>query len=164
MARRRSGKKIDFTHWTGFSGTSVAQSAGSVGVTLGAAVHEPETLLRIRGEALVFVDANQAPGTRVLVTMGIINVAEGTGTVVNWAPFTDADAPWIWYWSCVVGYEEYVIDVIDCPQLSSNRVVIDSKSMRILRNQELQFVVENTTLGSATSINAEVSGRILTGT
>ncbi len=164
MARRRSGKKIDFVHWTGFTGSSGAQGAGSICATLNAASHEPETLLRIRGEASVFLDTTQAPGGRALITMGIILVPEGTGTTGLWTPFTDPDAPWIWFWSTVIGYEEMVTDVVDVPIMTAARMVIDNKAMRIVRNQEIQFCVENTTLGGAVSVNSDINGRFLSGT
>jgi len=164
MARRRSGKKIDFVHWTPFSNVNLAQAAGSVAKTILAAQHEPETLMRLRGNSTSFLDGVQAPGGAALIAMGIIAVPEGTGTTVLWSPTTDGDAPWIWINSFLLAYEELVTDVIDVPQLASIRAVIDNKSMRILRNQELQFVVENSTVGTAVSINSHVAGRILSGT
>jgi len=98
------------------------------------------------------------------VTAGLILVPEGTGTTVLWSPFTDGDAPWIWYDSSLLAYEEMVTDVVDIPLMTASRRVIDNKAMRIIRNQEVQFVVENTTIGSAASCNARVAGRVLSGT
>jgi len=165
MPRRRSGKKIDFVHWTGFSaGTTAALSAGTLGATVFAAQHDPETLMRIRGEYVTFMDAAGASGRSVLVSAGMILVPEGTGTTVLWSPFTDADAPWIWYDSALISYEEMVVDVVDIPSQSGVRRVIDSKSMRIIRNQEVQMVIENTTIGSAASVRARAGGRVLFGT
>ena len=164
MARRRSGKKIDFVHWTGFSTGISGQSAGSLATLLSAAQHDPETLLRIRGEYVTYIDAASAPGKQVTVSSGMILVPEGTGTTVLWSPLTDADAPWIWYDTAILGYEEMVTDVIDLPVLTAVRRVIDNKAMRIIRNQEIQFVVENTTELSASAINTRVGGRILSGT
>ncbi len=164
MARRRSGKKIDFVHWTGFNVESLAQSVGSVAATALAAQHDPETSLRCRGEWTAHLDATQAPGSRVLVSVGLILVPENTGTTVLWAPFTDSDASWIWYDQAVLGYEEMVTDVIDVPGMTSVRRVIDNKAMRIVRNSELQFVVQDNTLGSAASVNVSCNGRVLSGT
>ena len=164
MPRRRSGKKIDFVHWTPFTGGADALAAGTVATTLLAAQHDPETLLRIRGEVTVGIDATQAPGGRVLVSVGIILVPEGTGTTVLWSPFTDGDAPWIWYETVVLGYDEMVTDVIAVQALLGARRVIDNKAMRIIRNQELQLVWENTTLTTAMAINGHVGGRTLSGT
>jgi len=163
MARRRSGKKIDFVHWSGQAGSFLGQGAGTNALTLFAALHEPETLLRIRGNLITTLDGTQAPGGLVRMGLGIINVAEGTGTVANWSPLADPDAPWIWYDTFFVGYEEAVTDVIDVPGLSSYRSTIDSKAMRIIRNQELQLVLEQATTGAAMTTNTAVSVRILSG-
>ena len=164
MARRRSGRKIDFTHWTGGNATSLAQAAGSVGVVVIPAQHDPETELRIRGSLLSYVDTTQAPGGLVLMSVGLIYVPAGTGTTVLWAPFTDADAPWVWVDYFFVGYEEMVTDVIDVPAASGYRSVIDSKAMRIVRNSELQAVFQNTTIGSSMAVNNVLFARVLSGT
>ncbi len=164
MARRRSGKKIDFVHWTGFQDSFNGQAAGSIAKTLFAAQHDPETLMRTRGSLLTYLDTTQAPGGQILVGAGMILVPEGTSTTVLWSPLTDPDAPWIWYSAFGLGYEEYVTDVIDCPQATSHREVIDSKAMRIVRNQEIQMVVENVTTGSAAAFNMVIGGRSLFGT
>ena len=164
MARRRSGKKIDFTHWTYQSFSVAAVAAGTIGATFLAAQHEPETWLRFRGTELGYVDGAQVPGGRISIGVGLIPVPEGTGSTVLWSPISDGDAPWIWASYFELGYEEMVTDVIDVPGATSFRSVIDSKSMRILRNQEVQFVLENATLSSAMSVNYSMSGRILSGT
>jgi len=96
--------------------------------------------------------------------MGVILVPEGTGTTVLWSPSTDADAPWIWVTEFVLAHEELVVDVIDVPGMSSYRERIDNKAMRIIRNQEIQFVIENSTVTSALSVNAGLAGRFLSGT
>ncbi len=163
MARGRHGKKIDYTHWTLWGNSALALSAGSVASSLFAAQHEPETLLRMRGEVMVYADGNQAPGGLATIGVGFILVPEGTGTTVLWSPFTDGDAPWIWTGYYAIGYEEPVIDVVDIPSLSGVRDVIDSKAMRIVRNQEIQMVTENVSVGSAMNINLTSSGRALFG-
>jgi len=164
MPRRRGGKKISFVHWTIFSKSFLAFGAGTVAATALAAQHEPETLLRIRGNLFAGADGNPVTGAFALIAVGLVLVPEGTGTTVLWSPFADGDAPWIWTESFAVGYEEMVTDVIDTPGLSSVRKAIDSKSMRIIRNQEVQLVAENVTLGGALTMNVNVSGRVLSGT
>ncbi len=162
--RRGFAKKIDTVHWTGFSGSATALSAGASAVTLGPAQHLPETLLRIRGELLAYVDGVQSPaGQFGTFTAGIIQVPEGTGTTVLWSPVVDADAPWIWIDCIALAYEEMVVDAIDVQGLTFGRRVIDSKAMRKLRNTELQAVFENTTIGGALTMNGTVNGRILAG-
>ncbi len=163
MARRRSGRKIDFTHWQLVAASSLAQSSGSVAINLATALHEPETLLRMRGNLLAYLDGTQAPGALIDVGVGVIAVPEGTGATNLWAPIDDSDAPWIWVEYFELGYEEMVTDVIDIPMLPIYRSVVDSKAMRILRNQELQVVFQNVTVGSAASFNASVCLRTLAG-
>ncbi len=161
---RRAQKKIDYTHWTLLQGSALAFGVGTVGISLLPAQHQPETLLRIRGILSAYVDGVQAPGVSSLLNVGIIPVPEGTGTTVLWSPFTDADAPWIWFGSYWLGYEEMVVDVVDVPAITGVRDVIDSKAMRILRNQELQIVFENTAIGGGgTAVNALVMARALSG-
>jgi len=161
--RGRHEKKIDTVHWTGFQATSLVQSAGAVGAIVLAAQHLPETLMRTRGELMVYKDSTAAPGELALISVGMILVPEGTGSTVLWSPFTDADAPWFWYESVHIGEEEMVTDVIDVPSLTGSRRVIDSKAMRKVRNREVQLVVENTTLASAMAVNTAVAGRFLSG-
>jgi len=162
--RRRSGRKIDFTHWTGFNFVSLGLAAGSAGLVLGSAQHLPETLMRTRGSVLTYLDGVQAPGVLVRVGLGMILVPEGTSTTVLWSPITDEDAPWWWYSTFELGYEEQVVDVVACGALSCYRQEIESKAMRVVKNMELQLVVENETLGSASAINVAGSGRFLSGT
>jgi len=164
MTRRRSGKKIDFVHWTGFTEATAAQSAGVVASTAFAAQHDPETLMRTRGNLLAYVDSTSAPGGLIDVGIGMIPVPEGTGATVLWSPITDDDAPWFWIERFSLGYEEAVTDVIAMQEAMAFRVSIDSKAMRILRNQEVQIVYENVTVLTALAFNAQVSGRCLFGT
>jgi len=160
---RRGGKKIDSVHWTTAQGFSLSVAAGSVvGILIGAALHLPETLLRIRGEFCCWANGVQTPPLSTLVTAGLIAVPANTGTTVLWRPFTDGDAPWIWIDSYTLVYQEMVTDVIDV-QLAGVRRVVDSKAMRILRNQEVQLVVENTALETGINIDFSFAGRILAG-
>ncbi len=163
MARRRSGKKIDFTHWTGFQFNVLALGTGTSAGTLASAAHEPDTLMRTRGEWFVSTDGVLTPPLGAIITIGFILVPEGTGTTVLWSPFNDADAPWLYWDTMFLGYEETVIDNIDVPGLTSGRRVIDSRAMRIRRNQEVQAVIENTVAPTALAINANVNGRFLSG-
>ena len=161
--RGRHAKKIETVHWTHFSDSALALSAGTVAGTLLSAQHLPETLLRTRGEIVVYKDGTSTPGLSALIGVGIILVPEGLGTTVTWAPVTDGDAPWLWVDYFTIGYEEMVTDVVDIPMLSGARRIIDSKAMRKNRNRELQFVVENATIGGALSVNVIVAGRVLAG-
>ena len=164
MARRRSGRKIDFTHWAYASGSFAPQGAGTAGLTLLGALHLPETILRMRGYVAGYIDAVQSPGAFVEIGMGLILVPEGTGTTVTWSPITDGDAPWVWASYFLLGYEEMVANVVDVPVMTGFRDVIDNKAMRVVQNKELQLVIENATIGIAANVNAGVGIRVLSGT
>ena len=160
---RGRGRKIDFTHWTYGSFSHGAQAAGTAASNLFGAQHEPETILRIRGSYVAYMDTPSAPGALVSIGVGFILVPEGSGATVTWSPITDGDAPWIWVDYAMIGYEEMVTDVVDVPMLSGVRRIIDSKAMRITRNQEVQMVVENVTVGNAAAVNVFGQLRLLAG-
>jgi len=140
-------------------------SAGSTALNFITATSDPpETLMRIRGELVAYIDAASAPTKLVDVAVGIALVPEGSGTTVLWSPITDEDAPWWYYERFVLGYEEMVTDVIDVPGITSFRSTIDVKGMRIIRpDVEAQIVVENATLQSASSVNVALTARVLFG-
>jgi len=164
MPRRRSGRKIDFTHWEQSSATFNGQAAGTAAAQVFGAAHLPETLLRTRGNLICWADGNLTPPLSASIGVGLILVPEGTGSTVLWSPITDGDAPWFWYEQFTIGYEEFVVDVIDSPGITSFRSVIDSKAMRITRNQEIQAVVENVTSIGAVAVNIAINLRSLAGT
>ena len=160
MARRRGGRAPN-VHWTGFGASALSFAAGTVASTLSVAAHGTETLMRTRGSLVGFGDGALVTGAMAIISVGFILVPEGSGTTVTWSPRTDRDAPWFYWTSFVLAYEEYVTDVIWSSQTSEYREVIDSKAMRVQRNQEVQFVAENTTLGGAMTVNLAVEGRFL---
>ena len=163
--RGRFAKKIDTVHWTLVQEASIGLgSGGTAGFTAGAAQHLPETLMRIRGEWSASISLAIADAVGVVVTAGLILVPEGTGTTVLWSPNADGDAPWIW-WDCFnLIYTELVTDVIASQPFRSR--VMDSKAMRKVRNQEVQFVVENATITGLTgsSVDTSMTARVLSGT
>ncbi len=156
--RGRHGKKIDNVHWTLGGFTFVSQAAGVAAQTVFAAQHLPETLLRTRGEWSACLNSGQAAGVGVTVFVGMIQVPEGTGTTVLWSPFTDGDAPWVWWDVLSLMYNEMVVDVIATQNTLSGRRIIDSKAMRKLRNTELQVVVENVTLSGLSTGSVQAVG------
>ena len=168
MAHRRQGSKgfqksIKTIRWDGSSHVFDSQAAGSAAQTF-ITDGSTETLLRIRGELVASLDATQTPGTLINVGIGLLVVQGGSSTVVINKPITDADAPWLWYERFVLGYEEMVTDVIDVPQITSIRKVIDNKAMRILRpGREVQLVIENVTLAGSGAVNLTVVHRTLLG-
>ena len=152
-------------NWQFSSGSFSALAAGNTALQFSAVGALSTTLLRIRGEITGYVDAAQAPGGLIQVNYGIILVEDGAGTGSRWTPVDDATAPWLLYGTAILGYEEMVTDVIDVPGITSFRHVIDNKAMRVIRpDQELQFVVENTTVFTAMPLNMAYSLRWLQST
>ena len=83
---------------------------------------------------------------------------------MRYSPIADATAPWFYYSTFALGYEEMVTDVVDVPGITSYRETIDVKAMRRLRPQEeVQCVFENTTIDGAAAVNVSVFGRFLMG-
>ena len=164
MARRGHAKKIETVHWTGIAANAGALAAdANQGILTLAAQHLPETLMRIRGEWSCTFDGVQATAARVQVAVGLCLVPEGTGTTVLWSPIDDPDAPWIWYDTTHLQYEEYVTDVIASDVTASMRRVIDNKAMRRVRNMELQFVAGNFNVEGSEAVNVLMAGRVLSG-
>ena len=156
---------IHTTRWDASTVIFSAIAAGTQAVNVLPAGRPPETVLRTRGHGLVYVDGVQTPdGMRVLVSMGLVIVPQGQGTTVIWDPFGDPNAPWFWFHEEVLAYEEMVVDVIDSPLCTAARIEVDSKAMRKANDdEEVQFVMTNTTLGTASSVNASIAFRFLIG-
>ena len=167
MAHRRSNsrheKVIDSTRWAGSFYSFLAASAGGsaqVMVTDGT----QETILRIRGEVLSYPDGTQAPGGLVVCGLGALVVQAGSSTIVIQNPISNPDAPWLFYETWLLGYEEMVTDVVDAPSATGFRKTIDSKGMRILREgREVQLVFQQATIGGAMNVNTAFSFRMLLG-
>ena len=165
MARDRGrGRKIDNTHWIAALSSFGAIAAGTSALTAFAAQHLPETLLRLRGELLAGFDGVPDVGDEIVVGAGLILVPEGTGSTVLWSPLADSDAPWIWIELMQFIFEETTANTDPIQAGLSVRRVIDNKSMRRIRNQEVQVVVENITVGTAQAMNVAVNVRGLFGT
>ena len=170
MARRfhRSssrGRSIESLRWTGGNFFFGAISAGVSRLNFLTATNDPpETIMRIRGELVAWLDGVQAPGVAVDVALGCILVPEGTGTGGAMSPIADDTAPWFLYERFTLGYEEPVGDVVDVPGLSIVRIPIDVKAMRIVRpDVEAQVSIENASLSSASAVNVSFNVRVLLG-
>ena len=165
MARARV-KKIDNVFWDvtsgGFTGVAAGTTAALQVITAGS---QAATLLRMRGSFRAWLDGVQAPGGAiVLVQAGIIKVPEGSGTTVRYQPASDGGAPWVWFASAILSYEEMVIDVVAISGLEMYNEVVDAKAMRRIRpDEEMQFALSNTAISGAAAINAGYALRILQG-
>ena len=164
MARTFPARRRQKTRWAmGTGGVDfLALAAGTIGETVFTAGTLEETILRIRGNLLAYVDAVQNPGALALIGVGMIMMPEGTGTTVTSSPISDGNAPWIWHETFHIGWEEGVADVEAVQTIGMFRAVIDNKSMRIARpDRELQVVAENVTVGNAVAVNILLSPRFL---
>ncbi len=161
---RNRGKTIDNVFWDFAVGSQLALSAGSAAKEILSVGTTPTTILRIRGEIIVYVDAASAPGLLASLTWGLHLVPGGTGSTVLRNPLADGGASWMGFGVAYVGYEESVTDVVAVQGLGLHRFVIDVKSMRRKRpDEELQLVFTNTTQGSALAMNIAYGLRVLRG-
>ncbi len=161
---RREGKKIEYTRWLTHSSCFQALAAGSVAGNVLSEQTRPYTLMRTRGKIAIWKDGLSAPALGVIVSIGILKVPAGTTATVLQEPFNDGAAPWLFYGSEFIGYEEMVTDVIDVPGITSARLTVDSKAMRIVRpEEELQIVITNTNCIAAMPVNISVELRFLLG-
>ena len=170
MARRHHrsssrGRNIESLRWSGANYFFDAISAGVARLNfLTASNDPPETIMRIRGELVAWIDGVQAPGVAIDVALGCVLVPEGTGTGGSMSPITDDTAPWFLYERFTLGYEEPVADVVDVPGLTLIRIPIDVKAMRIVRpDVEAQVSIENVSLTSAAAVNLSLNVRVLLG-
>ncbi len=167
MATRRSSRsqpRIRNLRWDGALHSFAAFGAGTSAQVMVTAGSDTETLMRIRGELICYKDAASTPGLSAQIAIGAIVMPEGQSTTVVSSPITDDTAPWLFYETFVIGYEEMVTDVVDVPGLSSFRKTVDVKAQRILRpDREVQLVVENVTITGATTVNLMFAFRALLG-
>ena len=142
--RRSSGRRADYT-WNGLSGQVASLDLAEGVVGLGDAhfdFEEAQTLVRVRGAALVQLDAGGVD-ERAMIALGIIVVNDqaataGVGSIPT--PGTEPLAPWVWhtYVGVSSGAEAAVVE-----DGLIARVVIDSKAMRKVKaNEALVFVAE----------------------
>ncbi len=164
MPRARGNRKIDNVRWVSFFNFTNTHAAGAtVAVNMIGAGTAPETLMRVRGEFSAVIDSTNEPGKALRVTAGMIVVPDGTGTTVLWEPNGDAAAPWFWYASFALFYDESVVNAVAYGG-SFARIGIDNKAMRRVRpDEEIQLVVTNTTISGGTGINWAMSARTLFG-
>ncbi len=158
--RARSGGRRADLRWTKGAFAFNALGATSTSGVIVAAGNTSQTMMRVRGELLVYLDGTQAPGTFLRVAIGML--IQQAGVTATSVPLSDGEAPFFWYESFALAYEEAVTDLIAMPGLAVFRKTIDGKAMRVLRpDQEIAVVVEQATIGSSGSINGDVEARFL---
>ena len=147
--------------WEGFTGSSLAQGAGSfVTTAVSEAVLEARpspTIVRTRGE---FWCKSQTSAVNSRVTAGLIVVtakALAAGVASLPTPSTDVGSDWFWW-------DEYVVAWQTGEPISSGyaRRVIDSRAMRkVGLNQVVVMVVEVASISGTPSVDIAFGARIL---
>ena len=159
MARRSSGGHRQHLEW-GLWGASLLALAAGVGGTILTTFGLASTILRIRGQVLVYLDGLGTTGELVKVGLAISKLPEDASSTLL-APITDPAADYLWHNVVHVGYEENVFNEFS-QSVSAVCIDIDSKVMRRMRTgDQLSFVAENVTVGAAASVNVAAGGRFL---
>ena len=144
MARSRQsgGRRPDYD-WTGVCGlynnVDETNTLGSGTVVFNAA----GTLVRIRGEIVVALDA-PTDGDSKCVAMGLIiasDAAVAAGAASLPSPIGSIDAEWIWHQWCILNAETGTQTDQTGGQFA--RYVIDTKAMRKVKsNQQLVMLID----------------------
>ena len=167
VAPRGQVRTQRLTEWGGFEvfsrflGVGTASTLGSQ--STGAVAAERLTLIRLRGNGYVHMDAGAA-GDSMLIGVGLIIAPTEAFTVGVSAlptPLTDMEAPWIWHEVLTLGPAVSATD--DGGDLSRNvQFVIDNKAMRKFRtDEELGFVVEGEIIAGSPTVDGGLVARQL---
>ena len=163
MANRQRQRKRS-TRWL-FSQQflGAVTSGATAAVTLITTGTGTETILRTRGELLVWLDSTPAANETQGWAAGLIVMPEGQSTTVVSSPITDGNAPYYWYEQGGIASED-TAPVGDSLGIKAARIVVDSKAMRIIRpDREVQFVVETQAFVGTAVVNFLLSTRTLVG-
>ncbi len=148
MAHRRrlaTGKKLGAKGWEGlnFRLTGIDNADGSSALNgFSLAAGSPFTILRMRGQVMLQIDA-AAVDDRISVAMGLILVparAVAVGITAMPLPSTNIEDDWIWHsFLTVTSGAGAAIE----NSFSVDRVILDSKAMRkVKEDEDLVFVSE----------------------
>jgi len=162
VARRASGRRTDYD-WTFSAGAALAQTTLSpAGVALFTAGNS-QTIVRTRGELLVWLDAAPAAGDLVRWAAGMHIVPPDFGSATTASPIADPNySNWFWFATGSLASEDTA--VADTLGIKATRVIIDNKAMRRLKaDEQIQIVFEQETIGTAQAVNFSANLRILTG-
>ena len=164
---RRQGRVIDKVRWTGDVLVSqLAQSGGLIATNLYQFGDQEDavTVMRTRGQLLIYLDGAPAAGVAVNVGVGVHVVPKGTDTTPTLSPTSEAEGDWLVWLVCPLAYENYETDDPPGSGMTTCRLEIDSKAMRRMKpGEQLQVVVTNSTVGSAHAVNTIGQFRFLLG-
>ena len=159
------------TEWTDGPESSIIQSVtagGSSGINTGIEAFDVATIVRIRGELMVWLEAVGTVGdgfTEFAAGIGIVSTdAFDAGAVSIPSPILDKDwGGWMWYTSrsAIVGLSVTESDVVQSP-LGAIRIPIDTKAMRKIEPNNVVVGVIGTRaeVGVAT-LSFQMSSRML---
>ena len=123
------------------------------------------TLIRIRGEVLVYLTAVGASGAQALASMGMIiqsKAAIAAGVASMPSPFTDIGSDWLWHYQVPLALRGSIGADNEALGAHVARIYIDNKSMRkVEQNQALVFIVENVVLTSTVTFQLSAGLRFL---
>ena len=162
MARRRSGRRADYRWTFGTHSFTGLAAGGNTAGTIVTAGNTSQTLMRVRGSFLAWLDATgSAAADTVIVAAGLL-VQQG-GAASTSLPITDGDAPWLWHASFTLATEiAFPTGGDGQPGILWVREEVDNKAMRVVRpDQEIELVVETLDVVGAPVINFSMSSRFL---
>jgi len=149
---RRSGQRRRRTHWTDIAGAATIVSSGSSLLATSVASHEGETIVRIRGLVTLVGSIFTADGDGFFGAfgVGVVTTAAATAGVTS-IPTPITEGGWDgWMLHNYLAIERGETGVSD--GAGFHRVVLDSKAMRKLNEDEsLVFVWEGTETGTVTA-------------
>ena len=144
MARNSRGGRPNDYDWELSRGTSLAQAAGTI-ITFEAFLSDTvETLMRMRGDVTVSLDASGSGAGDVMVgAWGLIRSASGSSDV-GVSPLTEGGAAWLAYGVVTLLRDVLVAGDGLIQTLAGKRWDVDSKAMRKLRENESVYMIYET--------------------
>ena len=141
----------------------MALAAGSTSQAAIVASDKAETLIRVRGDVAVWLDATgSAIGDLVQVAWGLIVAPRGS--TVGSLPISDGNANWLAYGTACLFTELALATRTTWDEGMIRRFLVDNKAMRKLREDEdVFFIVQTADVVGAAAVNIAASLRFLTG-
>ncbi len=163
-ARRSSGRPNDYD-WELSRMTSLATPVGTISQTEMFLSDTAETLVRVRGEVVVWLDATGSTiGDMMQFAWGLLRAPSGSSDV-GVSPLTEGGANWLAYGLASIGTEVALGNLAAAPGLGAAMRIfhVDSKSMRKLREDEsVYFILETADITGAPTVNVGAMFRVLT--
>ena len=162
---RRTGRRVDYV-WEGIGAGGATASVTTTAILQEiVAIADARTLYRVRGELLAFLTTSGAANSVKMLAVGLIVVsteALAAGVASISSPLSDLNAPWLWHGFMICG--RTTVTEGEDSFMTSNRLTVDSKSMRRLKpNQSIVFVAQPQNLAGTETIQISMGFRVLTG-